>query len=67
MTRDELEHAIRASCDVADESTVVVFGSQAILAQYPRAPAELLQSMEADIAPGSGDEEAALKIDGGTR
>lgn len=51
MTRDELEHAIRAACDVAADDEVYVFGSQAILGQYPDAPAELRQSAEADIAP----------------
>jgi hypothetical protein len=51
VTREELEHAIRAACDVAEDDEVYVFGSQAILGQYPHAPAELRQSAEADIAP----------------
>lgn len=51
MTREELEHAIRAACDVAQDDAVYVFGSQAILGQYPDAPAALRQSAEADIAP----------------
>ena len=51
MTRDELEHAIRAACDVADDDEVWVFGSQAILGQYEDAPAELRMSAEVDIAP----------------
>jgi uncharacterized nucleotidyltransferase DUF6036 len=51
MTRLELEHAIRASCDVAGDDEVYVFGSQAILGQYPDAPESLRQSAEADIAP----------------
>lgn len=51
MTRDELEHAIRAACDLADETEVIVFGSQAILGQYPDAPSALRQSAEADISP----------------
>lgn len=51
MTRDELEHAIRAACDVADDDKVWVFGSQAILGQYEDAPAELRMSAEVDIAP----------------
>jgi hypothetical protein len=49
MTREELEHAIRAVCDIAGEEEVVVFGSQAILGQFPDAPEELRQSAEADI------------------
>ncbi|HEX6536369.1 MAG TPA: hypothetical protein VF041_17390 [Gemmatimonadaceae bacterium] len=31
MTRAELEHAIRAACDLAGDTEVIVFGSQAIL------------------------------------
>jgi hypothetical protein len=46
-----LEHAIRAACDVAEDNEVYVFGSQAILGQYPDAPAALRHSAEADIAP----------------
>ena len=51
VTREELEHAIRAACDLADETEVIVFGSQAILGQFPDAPDALRQSAEADIAP----------------
>lgn len=51
MTRDELEHAIRAACEVSGDDEVYVFGSQAILGQYPDAPESLRQSAEADIAP----------------
>lgn len=58
MTRAELEHAIRAACEVAQDSEVYVFGSQAILGQYPDAPAELRQSAEADIAPKNHPEHA---------
>lgn len=51
MTREELEHAIRAACEVAEDDAVYVFGSQAILGQFPDAPPALRQSMEADVAP----------------
>jgi hypothetical protein len=51
MTRPELEHAIRAACDVSGDNEVYVFGSQAILGQYPDAPESLRQSAEVDIAP----------------
>jgi hypothetical protein len=64
MTREELEHAIRAACDVSREESVVVFGSQAILGKYPDASARLRQSMEVDIAPGSNDPGVADAIDG---
>jgi hypothetical protein len=53
VTREELEHAIRAACDVADDEAVYVFGSQAILGQFPDAVADLRQSVEVDIAPCS--------------
>ena len=58
MTREELEHAIRAACDVSGDNEVFVFGSQAILGQYPDAPAALCQSAEADIAPRNHPERA---------
>jgi hypothetical protein len=51
MTRDQLEHAIRAACEVAEDTEVYVFGSQAILGQFPEAPEARRQSAEADIAP----------------
>lgn len=51
MTREELEHAIRAACDLTDETEMIVFGSQAILGQYPDAPATLRQSAEVDMVP----------------
>ena len=67
MTRDELEHAIRAVSDLTFETEVIVFGSQAILGQFPNAPEELRQSAEADIAPNRDPdiaEQMALEIDG---
>ena len=63
MTFDQLEHAIRAACVVAEESEVIVFGSQAILGSFPDAHDDLRQSMEADIAPKNHPERADL-IDG---
>lgn len=51
MTRQQLEHAIRAACDVADDTDLLIFGSQAILGEYPDAPPELRASIEVDIQP----------------
>ena len=51
MTREQLEHAIRAACDVAGDTEVWVFGSQSILGQHPDAPAALRFSEEVDIDP----------------
>lgn len=51
MTREQLEHAIRAACDVAEDTEVWVFGSQAILGTYPDAPESLRRSVECDVVP----------------
>jgi hypothetical protein len=63
VRRDELEHIIRAACDVAGDDAVYVFGSQAILGRFPEAPEFLRQSVEADVAPRS-KVEMTDKIDG---
>lgn len=63
MTRDQLEHLIRAAGTIAGADEVVVVGSQAILGSYPDAPPSLLVSMEADIYPLGSPERADL-IDG---
>jgi hypothetical protein len=49
MHRQQLEHIIRASAGITGASEFVIVGSQAVLGQFPRAPAELLVSIEADI------------------
>ena len=51
MTRDQLEHVIRAAATIADDDDIVVIGSQAILGQFPDAPPGLLVSNEADVWP----------------
>lgn len=51
MTRDQLEHAIRAACDIAHDTDLLIFGSQAILGQYPDAPGSLRASIEVDVQP----------------
>lgn len=63
MNRSQLEHLIRAAASIADDSDIVVIGSQAILGQHPNAPASLLRSMEADVYPLNAPERADL-IDG---
>lgn len=60
MKRHELEHIIRAAATIADVDEVVVIGSQAILGQFPDAPAELLVSVEADLYPRHHPDRAAL-------
>ena len=63
MKRSELEHLIRAAGAIADDREIVVIGSQAILGQFPDAPATRLVSAEADLFPLNSPERADL-IDG---
>lgn len=63
MTREQLEHAIRAACYVADDTDLLIFGSQAILGQYPDAPASLRTSVEVDVQP-LNNPDAVDAIDG---
>lgn len=63
MNRRQLEHAIRAACDVADDDELYVFGSQAILGEYPDAPAALRRSVEVDVAPKNKPENVD-RVDG---
>ena len=51
MTREQLEHVIRAAAAISDTEDIVVIGSQSVLGQFPNAPLELLVSMEADVYP----------------
>lgn len=63
MTRAQLEHIIRAAGAVADTEDVIVIGSQAVLGQFPDAPAELLVFNEADVFP-RGNPKLSDLIDG---
>jgi hypothetical protein len=49
MLRQQLEHLIRASAAITGCRELIVIGSQAVLGQFPNAPAELLISVEADL------------------
>lgn len=51
MTRDQLEHVIRAAAEITGDNEIVVIGSTSILGQFPDAPAEMLGSIEADVFP----------------
>lgn len=51
MTREELEHIIRASADVTDQYEFVIIGSQSMLGPVPRPEKVFTVSMEADIYP----------------
>ncbi|HET9210326.1 MAG TPA: DUF6036 family nucleotidyltransferase [Thermoanaerobaculia bacterium] len=63
MTRTQLEHLLRAAAIIADDDEIVVIGSQAILGQFPDAPAAMRVSMEADLFPLNHPERADV-IDG---
>lgn len=63
MNREQLEHIIRAASTIADDNEIVIIGSQALLAQFPVAPAELLISVEADVYPKNHPDRSDL-IDG---
>jgi hypothetical protein len=60
MTREQLEHAIRAAGAIAGDPELYVVGSQAILGAFPDAHPDLCRSMEVDIAPKNRPELEAL-------
>lgn len=57
MRRDQLEHAIRAACQIIGRDEVIVVGSQAILGSIPedRLPRAATMSAEIDILPIADD------------
>ena len=63
MNREQLEHIIGVAASIAEDDEIIVIGSQAILGQFPQAPAGLLVSVEADVYPKNHPERADL-IDG---
>lgn len=63
MTRQQLEHVIRAAAANADVRDIVVIGSQAILGAFPDPPAELTASMDADVFPKDAPQRSIV-IDG---
>lgn len=63
MTREELEHIIRASADVTDQYEFMIIGSQSILGSVPNPEAVFTMSAEADIYPLNAPE-LAEKIEG---
>lgn len=53
MRRDQLDHAIRAACQIIGHEAVIIVGSQAILGTYSETqlPDEATMSVEVDILP----------------
>jgi hypothetical protein len=63
MTREELEHIIRASGNITQQYEFVILGSQSILGAIPNPPEFFTMSAEADIYPLDAPE-MADQIDG---
>jgi hypothetical protein len=51
MRREELEHVIRAAAAITGDSEIVVIGAAALLGAVPEPPADLAQTLEADVYP----------------
>ena len=64
MRRDQLEHAIRAACQIIGRPAVVVVGSQAILGTYREEdlPLAATMSVEVDILPIADDNETTARL-----
>lgn len=64
MRRDQLEHAIRAACQITGQDEVIVVGSQAILGSYPEYELPMLatRSMEVDILPITDDNNRTIEL-----
>lgn len=60
MTREQLEHALRAAGAISGDRELYVVGSQAILGSCPDAHPDLVRSMEVDIAPKNRPELESL-------
>jgi len=60
MTRQELEHVVRAAAGITGEAEFIIIGSHFILGKFPDAPRSLRQSMEVDIYPRERPELAEL-------
>lgn len=63
MTRQQLEHVIRAAAGTVDTRDIVIIGSQAILGSFPDAPPQLTYSLDADVYPRDSPE-LSIVIDG---
>jgi hypothetical protein len=64
MRRAQLEHAVRAACQIIDRREVIVVGSQAILGTYDedQLPAGATRSVEIDILPIAADAEETGRL-----
>lgn len=64
MRRDQLEHAIRAACQITRQPEVIIVGSQAILATYPEneLPRLATRSLEIDVLPITDDNNETMRL-----
>jgi hypothetical protein len=69
MNRNELEHIIRASGEIAKVDQIIILGSQSVLGQYPELSCKedasesrniMIRSMEADIMIPESEEKTEL-------
>jgi hypothetical protein len=67
MNREQLEHALRATCQITGERSILVVGSQSILGSFTEdeLPDEAIRSAEIDLAFFNDDNgELPNQIDG---
>jgi hypothetical protein len=64
MNRFQFEHVVKAAAVVAGTLEIVVVGSQAVLGLDPNPPLALQASLEVDLYPLNGGEEAIDAIEG---
>jgi hypothetical protein len=64
VNREQLEHAIRAACQIIDHPEVIVVGSQAILGSYDedQLPDAATMSRECDILPIAETNEETARL-----
>jgi len=64
MRRDQLEHAIRAACQIIDRPEVIVVGSQSILGTFreDQLPSAATMSAEIDILPIADDNAETTRL-----
>lgn len=64
MRREQLEHAIRAACQIIGHSEVIIVGSQAILGSYHEddLPIEATMSIEVDVLPIADGNSATAEL-----
>lgn len=63
MTRDELEHIIRASADVTGQHEFIIVGSQSILGSVANPQEVFTMSAEADTRRGQSGTQPNVGVD----